>query len=133
MYLLQLLICLARNGITDEKAKKHKKDRSNIANIVDYIDKNFDKKITLESLSNIFFMNQSALSRSFNAVVGVSVISYINLKRIEKAKELLENQDFSINSLSDLLGFNTTTYFEKVFKKITSLTPTEYKKHLVEE
>ena len=52
---------------------------------------------------------------------------YINLK-IEKAKELLRENELSVKEISEKLSFDTPNYFTKTFKRVTTLTPLEYKK-----
>jgi len=61
-------------------------------------------------------------------VTGFSVNEYRNLARVRKAKELLANSGYSITEISEILGFESITYFERVFKKHTDVTPLRYRK-----
>ncbi len=130
MYLLQLFICLIRNG-TRANSPRKKKSSCYIQAIANYIDENYDSPLTLESLAALFYMNPSAMSRSFKSVIGLTVVGYINQKRIERAKDLLEAGKLSVATISEKLGYNDPSYFERVFKRNTNLTPTEYKKRLI--
>lgn len=132
MYVLQLCIYLLRFGISDVSYEKKSRSEVNMELVRSYIDSNFNKELSLHSLASRFYMNSSALSRSFKNATGQTVVGYINQKRIEKAKELLEERNCSIGLMADKLGFRTTTYFERMFKQTTGMTPTQYKNNMKE-
>jgi YesN/AraC family two-component response regulator len=128
----QLLVSLIRHGTAVEPVVRDSSWRNSasayaVSDIVNYIDQNFYNHITLSTLSKQFYMNASALSRSFKSVMSVTLTDYINQKRIEKAKELLEQRNDSISVTSAQVGFNTPTYFLKIFKRYTGLSPVAYK------
>lgn len=71
--------------------------------------------------------SKSYMCRRFSEEIGMSILQYVTMLRMDKAKELLLNSDRSIHQISTLLYFNDVTRFCKVFKKHTGLTPTQYR------
>jgi AraC-like DNA-binding protein len=106
------------------KTEKHRK----IHEIADYITQNYDTKISLEDLSKHFFVSKCYLSRIFKEVTGFTVNEYINIVRITKAQVLLESMEYSITEIAEMLGYDSITYFEKVFKKYIEKSPLKYRK-----
>lgn len=99
-----------------------------VSSIKSYIIKNYDKELTLEKLSQLFFINPSYCSFLFKEKTGENFIDYVNKIRIEKAKELLKSTDYKTYKIAKMLGFNNDKYFFRVFKKITQYTPDEYRR-----
>ncbi|MBI9015230.1 MAG: helix-turn-helix domain-containing protein [Clostridiales bacterium] len=93
---------------------------------VDYINLNLDSHLTLKGLADIIHVNASHLSRQFKKETDMTITYFINKKRIEESKFLLERDSHSITEIALILGFSNINYFGKVFKKITSMTPSEY-------
>lgn len=91
-----------------------------------YIDRHFYEDITLDSLANRFYMNRTYFSELFSQETGCSFKKYLNQVRVEKAKELLLQQDMKAANVALLVGFNDPVYFSNVFKKYTGMTITEY-------
>lgn len=129
MYVLQLCICLLRHG-TGASFEKPRRNADNMQAIQDYIHENYNKSLTLDSFASLFFMNPSAMARSFKAATGTTIISYINQLRVERAKEMLEQKSLPVAEVAKRVGFNTGTYFERVFKKNTGLTPSEFRRRI---
>lgn len=97
------------------------------ADIVKYIDKNIAKKITVNELCNKFFISKNRLYKLFNENLSNSVTSYINEKKITYAKSLIKDTNDSFYKIAEKTGIEDYTYFTKLFKKHTGLTPSEYK------
>lgn len=93
----------------------------------EYIDNYYFEDISLELISKKFFINPSYFCELFKKEVGFSFNKYINTLRIEKAKELLKNLDMKPTDVAELVGYKELGYFCIVFKKMTGMTPTEYK------
>lgn len=92
-----------------------------------YISENYSEKITLESVSKACNLSVFYLSKLFKKNTGMKFIDYINLYKIEKAKQLLENTDMCIINISMSLGYDESGYFSKVFKKVVGVTPSAYR------
>ncbi|MGU8378882.1 response regulator transcription factor [Clostridium perfringens] len=104
---------------------------TNEVNIVDkvskYIDDNMDKMLKLEELASICSLSPGYFSRVFKKETGKTVITYINEKKVERAKKLLKESKDPIINISLDLGFDDCGYFIRVFKKITGLTPKAFR------
>ena len=94
----------------------------------DYLDKHFRENITLDLLSEKSNMNKYYLVHSFTKNFGCSPINYLNEKRIEESKRLLETTNYSIAEIADQIGFSSQSYFSQSFKKNTYMTPNEYRR-----
>jgi len=98
-----------------------------VDNIKAYIHNNFNKVLTLDKISSLFFLNPSYCSFLFKEKTGINFIDYVNQVRIGKAKELLGSTDDKVYKIAKSLGYDNTKYFFRVFKKLTGLTPEEYR------
>ncbi len=92
-----------------------------------YIDDNMDKMLKLEELASICNLSPGYFSRVFKKETGKTVITYINEKKVERAKKLLKESKDPIINISLDLGFDDCGYFIRVFKKITGLTPKAFR------
>ncbi len=101
-----------------------------IDRITDYIDLNIRKAFSVEEIAKKFLISTTTLRRLFNTHINMSPIEYINLKKIEKAKELLLSPELPVNAIWSELGFYDAPYFYKVFKRITGKTPLQFRQAL---
>lgn len=106
------------------QTEKHKK----VHEIAEFINENYQKQISLTQISEDFYISKSYLSRIFKEVTGFTVHEYLNIVRIKKAQYLLENTDISITSVAEKVGYDSITYFERVFKKYFEIAPLRYRK-----
>ncbi|MFA6844721.1 MAG: AraC family transcriptional regulator [Sphaerochaetaceae bacterium] len=97
-----------------------------IKNVQEYIQGNIKRKITLSEVSSIFGFSQNYLSSLFSRFGGCSFIEYINKEKIAVAKDMMANSDLKVYEISDELGFESSFYFSKVFKKVEGVSPREY-------
>ncbi len=118
------LISEKRPGVNQEQ-----RSLNPVAQILRYINEHYHQNITLEILEEEFYLNKSYICRIFHRTMGISLINYLQCKRILEAQQLLLNTDLPIIEISMESGFNNVQHFYRVFKKITGLTPKEYKKH----
>ena len=98
-----------------------------INTILDYINENLNKTITLDLLEKLFYVNKYYLSHIFKKSTGFTVIEYITYKRIIEATKLLY-KGIPILEISDAVGFGDYSNFYKAFKKITGVSPKQYTK-----
>lgn len=98
-----------------------------------YIEKNFEKKISLESLASHINLSKQYLCYIFKRETGENVSVYINKIRVEKAKDLIKKYDYKVKELFDKVGFSDQQYFCKTFKKVTGITIAEYKEEILKK
>jgi len=94
---------------------------------VDYVKKNYMNKITLEDTAAYVFLSPAYFSRIFKEEMGDNFNTYVNTVRVEGAKKLLLNEKIALVDISTLVGFEGQSYFSKVFKKITGITPGKFR------
>lgn len=99
-----------------------------ITDIVKFIHAHFDHKITLEDLSESFFISPYYLSRTFKEITGFTIISYVNLTRIREAQRLLRDTNIRIIDIAEMTGFESLTHFNRTFKKTVNMTASRYRK-----
>lgn len=102
-----------------------------ITRIQSYIKENVSRKLSLGEVADVFGYSQGYLSSIFTRFAGVSFVDYVTNTKIAKAKELLANPDARVYEVADEIGFDSSFYFSKVFKKVTGLSPSEYQQTLL--
>lgn len=100
---------------------------SRLAYIVGFIRENLHEPLSIEQLSKKACMSQTHFFRSFRNELGISPVDFINNERVKTAKSLLLNWKKSVNDVCYASGFNNVSYFNKIFKRATQLTPSEFR------
>lgn len=100
-----------------------------IQQVMDYIEKNLSKPLSLKSISSEVYLHPTYLSNLFRKQTGYTLVEYINLCRIKEAKRLLRTPQNKVCWVMERVGFVNSRYFSKVFKDITGETPTQYKQN----
>lgn len=98
-----------------------------IKRVLDYIGRNFDKDIRLETLAEVFNYSSTYLGKLFKNSTGEYFNTYLDRIRMDKACRLLQG-DEKINSIAAMVGFDSLSYFYSKFKKHTGMSPAAYKK-----
>lgn len=93
----------------------------------DYIELNVEEDFTISDLAERIGYSEYYLSRKFKNETGVSLNSYINIARVERAKLLLTITDEGIQEIADRLHFCSRSYFSEAFRKITGITPAKFR------
>lgn len=101
-----------------------------IAEGLKYIESNFTSQISVAFLAEKCAMSETSFRRNFKEITGKSPVKYINLLKIEKAKELLKSSEITIDEIVDFLSFYDKAYFHKIFKKEVGVTPAQYRKRI---
>lgn len=95
----------------------------------EYIKSNYDKKITLEGMSEMLSVSVPTLCKITKQKSGKTIVEIITETRIEKAKYYLENSKLSIAEISSKLGIDDYSYFSRIFKKSTGFSPNVWRKN----
>ena len=122
--LLSVLMLDAWNPNITQKGSKN----SSMMVIKQYIDDNYTKKITLDELSERFYINKYYLTRVFKKQFGISIMDYLISVRITAAKNLLRFSNYTAEEIGQMCGIGDIFYFSRVFKKIEGITIREYRK-----
>lgn len=109
------------------EADKHNY-RSRIREIIEYIQNNYSKDISLQSIADEFHVHKVYLARTFKEDTGTTITDYVNHLRIEKAKLLLSISDYQVNDIAYMTGFNNMQNFYSIFKKYSDKSPLEYRR-----
>jgi len=105
--------------------KEHTDDEVRAAQ--EYIEMNIQERITIDELADHFGIGRRTFERRFKQATSNSVLEYIQRIRIEAAKRSFENSRNNINEVMYHVGYTDTKAFRTVFKRLTGLTPVEYR------
>lgn len=120
-----LMITRIEQWLQDRANSKYRRE---IQEIVDYIEQNLDKKISLHMIAGDVNLNESYLSRTFKQQTGKNLINFINEKKMDRAVELLQDPNIMIKEVAFQVGMEDQFYFNKVFKKFYGVSPSEFRK-----
>lgn len=102
-------------------------EHTNIRKIVDYINENYDKKeLTLSFIANQFFIQKNYLCTIFKQEMNITLTDYIVSLRIKKAKSLMRTTSLSITEIAARVSYSDLSYFNRLFRKSTGISPREY-------
>ncbi|KYH32013.1 PocR ligand-binding domain-containing protein [Neomoorella mulderi] len=118
------------NAFIELIAEKNSSEGEDIINrVVDYIQKNYSSEsLSVKEIARASYISPAYLGQLFKKKMGYSLKEHINKVRIEQAKLLLRQTEQTIESVAVQTGFKERSYFCKVFKKITGLSPNEYRR-----
>ena len=124
---------LALNGLAVDYGKRvaealysqTKNPRINQA--MHYVQQNYHKKLSVGEIADQVGVTPEYLSSCFHKEVGITLPEYINRQKITVAKRLLLFSEMSLSEIAVFLSFSSQSYFQAIFKKITGVTPSEYR------
>ena len=128
---VELMIHLSRamrNEWEENLRVKNGKARELVKIARQYMDENFEQGITVAEAAQYVFLSQGYFTRAFKDELGISPMNYLMKKRIEKACELLENNEIKVSSIAVQSGFSSPQRFNVAFRKLVGKTPMEYRK-----
>ena len=102
--------------------------RNRIRCTVKYINEHLDQKITLDQLGEMAGYSPNHLHKLFSQIVGVSPQKYLENARVSSAKFALCTQERSLSEIAYSCGFSSQSHFTHTFKRLTGLSPQEYRK-----
>jgi AraC family transcriptional regulator, melibiose operon regulatory protein len=126
MYFCELLIIISRiisnKKTLEDKSSKYVKDSK------DFIDLSLSMDLSPEIIASAIHISADYLLHIFKEYTGYSLMEYVTVKRIEKAKELLKNSSQNITIIANQVGIPNSQYFSTLFKRYTSYTPNQFRK-----
>ena len=124
----RLFFYLYKNGYVYKNTKNDRSDSSIVRRSIEFIENNFSENITIDKLASLSHLSKSCFMSSFKSAVGMGAIEYALEIRIKKACEMLTLSDKNVSEIAFDCGFKNLSNFNKHFKRITSVTPNEYRK-----
>ncbi|MBU5437525.1 response regulator [Tissierella sp. MSJ-40] len=112
---------------------KRENSEKSTKSIINYIEINIKKGVTLEDVANYSNRNVYYLSKLFKKEMGINFIDYLTNRKIEIAKEMLSDTDMTMKNISMELGYNEPNYFSKVFRKNVGITPSKYREEALKK
>lgn len=122
-----LLTLLMNESWHPEERQTPDLKRENINLIKQYLDEHYDEKITLDDLTECFFISKYYLTRVFRKQFGISISHYLLSIRITKAKQMLRFTDETVENIGYKCGFGAPHYFSRTFKQVEGISPSEYR------
>ena len=105
---------------TDERMKR----------VQEYIHSHINENIDVEELADVACVTKPYLIRLFKREFSISPVQYVNRKKVERAQLLLYTSDMPVKEVAYELGFSDHSYFIRMFRKVTAITPQEYRRKL---
>ncbi len=102
-------------------------------NVMNYLNHHFAEDINVNSIAAALFLNRDYISHVFKDETGYSVMAYVISLRMNRAKLLLAETDRSITDIATECGYTDFTYFSKQFKKHTNLSPSKFRKDVLQK
>ena len=100
-----------------------------IYSITSYIQKHYHDTLSLDLVSQKFFISSYYLSHKFKSITGFTLVNYIQMTRIRNAQQLLLSTNEKITVIAESCGFTSFSQFNRVFKKFCGISPSAYRNH----
>lgn len=124
--LIEILILTVRKIYSSPDTTK---SSSSIDCILEYINQNYSKNVSLAEIGKKFNYSPSYISMKFKKEFHVTFSEYLQKVRIEHSMYLLAHTDLSINAIAEKSGYSDLKFFYSIFKKITNTTPAKFRKN----
>jgi len=122
------ILALLHRHISSLSSSEYREQRIDIEAIDRYIETHMSKKISVLQLAGSVFLGESQFHTLFKDQTGVTPHQYVLGKRIDAAKNLIEQGKFSLSHIADLTGFSGQSTFTHAFSRLQGLSPSQYKK-----
>ena len=119
------LLCQWVENLMDS-TEQESRESERIRKVIAYLNENYHRDLSLQSIADHFHIHKVYLSRSFKEETGTNLNSYLNYLRIEKAKLLLCMRTYRTTEIAYMVGFNNTQNFYNVFRKLVGCSPSDY-------
>ena len=127
VYLTELLLLLLREESKDEKVRV-KIDETTFDRVLHYLEENIAESVSLSDVANYMHISPSTIKKLFRENTGESFVKYFTEMKMKEAKRLFREYSKNVAEVAQKLGYNDSAYFARAFRRVTHLSPTEYKK-----
>ncbi len=105
-------------------------EKALLDNILAYIEKNYDQRITLQSVAIHFYVSKSTISHTFSKVLGISFYSYVTQRRLQAAEQLIL-QGIPLSEINEKVGFADYANFHRAFRQKYGISPRQFRKQMI--
>lgn len=123
----QILIDVIGKVLAQIPETPKRKMNLKIEEIVEFIDSHLNQDLTLTYVAERMNFSSYYLSKVFKKELGINFVKYVTERKMDKAKELLKDNDVPIVNIAFEIGYPEPSYFTKVFKKVENMTPSQYR------
>ena len=128
-------LMLLSNELDEERSLQRPGPNQNfqhelLQQILAYMDEKVTEPITIEQICHKFFLSRTSLQALFKLYLHNSPKSYLLSLKLQKSKELIRENQYTISEIADMLGFSSIHYFSRLFKKYFDCSPSEYAKEI---
>ncbi len=129
-YFIELLFILASAYRSPEEKSSDIFNNSSemVDEIILYLNSNYAKKVTIPELCSLFNTNKTTIQEQFQNATGKSIMAYLISLRVKLATLMLKDTGLTISEIVERLGFSDNAHFNKMFRKLTGYSPSEYRK-----
>lgn len=121
------LIRLLREHRHGARAEEGTDAASAIGEVIKYVDENYLEKMTIDELAFLFKTNRATLCKEFKRATGKTLVGYVNDKRYAAARQRIAETGDTFTRIASDLGFESIHYFTRFFKKMSGMTPKEFR------
>ena len=124
VYFLEMLIFASKTACSG--SDQTGKYSLSLERMLRYVNENFTRRMTPESLSEQFSLSKEHICSLFRKELGMTVSEYVNMVKLNHAVELLSNSSMNVSQISEYLGYSSVYYFSRLFKRRNGVSPTGY-------
>lgn len=114
--------------VADDGERNDLTDNGMILNVIEFIRQNYDKDISLSDAAGLVGITPEYLSKLFTKEMGINFSTFLGEFRVSIAKKLLAADNYKIHEVANMVGYKDTKYFNKVFRSIMGMSPSDYRK-----
>lgn len=111
----------------NQKSNEQQVNSKQAQAIMNYIEKNYMREISLDILSEEFCLTPNYLCKIFKSGTGIKLTQYINQVRIAGAQKLIRQTNLRSHEIAEMVGFSSASYYSTIFKQVTGMTVSEFK------
>lgn len=126
-YVVELIIKIFRKMSAVSHPEIFNRQAQIVDTTLDYLRQNYQKRLSLDDLAAQVFLSKDYFARLFRETTGMPISALLQQIRIDEACKLLKGTDTKIDDVAGFCGFNDIQYFYRIFKKVTGMTPRQYR------